>query len=551
MYSRTLMLPAIVLAGLFLGNPALHADERPVSDWVAALKSPDESARLKAVDQLGVRGPKAAEAVAPLCELLRDASPKVRAHAAWALGEIGVPAKPAVAALAESLKDPDATVRRQAVRAMLSIRPGPQVLVPLCIDLLEDPDPGVRIRVLHAIAEAGPKAVPGLIEALRNDRTAYWACVVLRDIGPGAKDAVPALADKLHDPRPEIRREAILALAAMDEAAAPAVPQIAAALPDEHVRAAATYALGRLGRIPADAEAPIRANAAGDDPMLSATSLWALARVYPEDKQLRREATERLIAGLMNSDPFVRVAAARALASLPPAPEITAPIWEKALDDADEKTVRHALDALAELGPAAAPALIDALEHEKLRVHIAYVLGRLGPAAAPAAPALAQLLADPNERIVREAALALAEIGPAAKDAVPALIQAVENNPGENAPALIYALGKIGPDAASAKPQLLGLLKSPDRKLALAAAWALVHIQPGSDEVAAQTIPVLTAGLAESAPLARRASAEGLATLGPLAAPAAAALEKAANDADEVVRKEAAKALAALRAAPN
>ncbi len=37
---------------------------------------------------------------------------------------------------------------------------------------------------------------------------------------------------------------------------------------------------------------------------------------------------------------FVRVAAARALAALPPAPEITAPIWEKAMKDADETTMR-------------------------------------------------------------------------------------------------------------------------------------------------------------------------------------------------------------------
>ena len=49
---------------------------------------------------------------------------------------------------------------------------------------------------------------------------------------------------------------------------------------------AATYALGRIGQIPADAEADRSANAKSDDKMLSTTSLWALARVHPEDKQL-------------------------------------------------------------------------------------------------------------------------------------------------------------------------------------------------------------------------------------------------------------------------
>ena len=219
------------------------------------------------------------------------------------------------------MKDPDETVRRQIVQAVLHIHPGPQVTVPLCVKLMEDPDPGVRMRVLNAIANAGPQAVPGLIEALKNDRAAYWACLVLRDIGPAAKDAVPALAKKIEDPRPDIRREAILALAAIEEAARPAIPQIAAALSDENTRQAATYALGRIGQIPKEVEAKIRANANSDDKVLSTTSLWAVARVHPDDKPIRRSATRRLIERLKDQDPLVRAAAAHALAALPPAPK--------------------------------------------------------------------------------------------------------------------------------------------------------------------------------------------------------------------------------------
>ena len=62
-----------------------------------------------------------------------------------------------------------------------------------------------------------------MMAGLKNDKAAYWACLVLREIGPAAKDAVPALVEKLKDPRPEIRREVILTLAAMDDAAMPAV----------------------------------------------------------------------------------------------------------------------------------------------------------------------------------------------------------------------------------------------------------------------------------------------------------------------------------------
>ena len=190
--------------------------------------------------------------------------------------------------------------------------------------------------------------------------------------------------------------------------------------------------------------------------MLSTVSLWALARVHPEDKELRREAGERLVERLKDQDAFVRVEAAQALAALPPAPEIMAPIWEKVFQDADETTVVHALDALAALGPAAVPRLIDALKYEKVRGQVAYILGKIGPAAAPATDALAKLVADKDDRVAHEAILALANIGPGAKAAVPALTEALQQNDNPNAHAIVYALGKIGPDAAAAEPVLSG-----------------------------------------------------------------------------------------------
>ncbi len=202
MNARRMVVLGTVWGCLVLGGPIVRAET--TSALVGKLTSADESVRLQAIDQLGARGEKAAEAVAPLTELLKDSSVEVRAHAARSLGEIVVPAKPAVAALAQLVKDPDETVRRQAVRAVMAIRPGPQITVPLAVDLLEDSDPGVRIRILHAVADAGPKAVPALIVALKNEKAAYWACLVLREIGPAAKDAVPALVEKLQDPRPEI-----------------------------------------------------------------------------------------------------------------------------------------------------------------------------------------------------------------------------------------------------------------------------------------------------------------------------------------------------------
>jgi HEAT repeat protein len=439
-------------------------------------------------------------------------------------------------------------VRRQAVQSLLAIRPGGQVTIPLFVKLLEDADPGVRLRILTAMTEAGPEATPRLIEALANDDAAYWACLVARELGPVAKDAVPALTKRLQDARPEIRREAVLALAAMDGAAEPAIEPIAALLKDEQIATAATYALGRIGKIPRSAEAIMRRNVSSQDALLSTTSLWALAKTHPEDAAMRRDVTRRLIGRLKDQDPFVRVQAARALSALPPAPEITGPIWQEAIKTADETTIRHALDALAQLGAPAVPRLIEALKHENYRLEVIYVLAHIGPPAAPATPALAKLLADPNEQVAHEAALALAAIGPGAKEAAPELLARLEQVEDANAPAIVYALGKIDPGAAEVQAALAKALKSDDPHIALAAAWGLAQVDAPSDDLAAQVVPVLVGGLKSPLPVARQGAAEALARLGPLAKEAAPALEAALNDEEPAVREAIQKALTAVGA---
>jgi HEAT repeat protein len=535
---------------LMLVGTAGQAADASTEDLIGKLNSADSAVRLKAIDELGARGANAAEAVAPLTTLLTDASAEVRSHAARSLGEIGAPAKPAAPALAALLKDDDPVVRRQVVQALVAIRPGPKVMIPLFINLLKDADPGVQVRVLNAVSEAGEAAVPGLIEALKNDEVAYWACVVLREIGPAAKAAVPALAEKLKDPRPDIRLQAVLALGAMHEAALPAVPQIAATLGDEHTRTAATFVLGELATIPADAEKTIWSNAKGHDPLLSTVSIWVLTRTHPEDTNLRRAATEHLMARLKDQDAYVRVVAARALAALPPAPEITLPIWEKAMKDADATTVHHALDALAALGAPAVPRLVDILQkHKELRVEAAYTLGQMGPAAAGATDALAKLVADEDVNLATEAVLALGKIGPTAKDAVPALCEALQRDGEINAHAIIVTLGNIGPAAAVAKPMVLKAMQSEDKALAVVAASTLTQIEPPSSlsQAAAKAVPVLMAGLGDSLPETRKAAAESLAALGPLARDAVPALQKTTNDHVKAVREAAAKALKSIQ----
>ena len=535
-----------ILAWQFGTGSPLLAEEQSVADLIGALKSTDESARLNAINHLAELGAQAADAVAPLTSLLEDKSAQVQAHSAHALGQIGEAAKPAVPALVDLLKEPDATVRSQAVKAVMAIQPGPDVTIPLCVKLLEDPDPNVRHRVLQAIGDSGPRAVPGLIVALKNEKAAYWACLILRDLGPAGKDAIPALVELLQDPRPEIRREAILALGAMEKEAVSAGPEIAEHLADNDTAIAATYAIGRIGVISDRTEAQIRANIKSDDKVLSTTSAWALTSAHPENKELRVHVTGHLIARLNDEDPYVRLASARVLAALPPAPEITLPIWERSLEDADATTVAHALDALARLGKPAVPHLAAALKHKELRLQILFVLNGLGPDAAAATESLASLVNDEDPRVAHAAALALASIGPDAAPAVPALVKAIQKSDIENTYSIAYALGEIGPDAGDAKAELLKLSAGSNREVALISAWAANKIDP-SPETVAKTLPILVAGLTSPTAVSRRGSAESLGELGIKANPAIPSLEKAAKDSDPDVRAAVTQALAKIR----
>jgi HEAT repeat protein len=280
--------------------------------------------------------------------------------------------------------------------------------------------------------------------------------------------------------------------------------------------------------------------------MLSTVSLWALALTHPEDKKLRATATEQLVDRLKDEDAFVRVAAARGLASLPPAPEIVMPIMEKALKGADETTIQHALDAFAQLGAPAVPRLVEALKHEKVRPLVAEVLGKMGPVAAPATGALAGLINDPDEHTARAAIVALAGIGPGAKQAAPALTKALGQKDRPDTFAIIYALGRIGPAAAAARPQLTQIVADPKNEMSTIAAWALVKIDP-KGAATTRAVTALTTGLNSPLAVIRRGAAEALGEMGRAAKGAEQALARAAKDEDTSVRDAAAKALTAIR----
>jgi len=543
---RSALSIGVVLSMLFSAAAAHAAEPCGVSALTKALASADESARLEAIDRLVLMGSEAASAVPSLADLLKDKSAAVRAHAAEALGSIGAPAKPAVPALASLITDADEGVRREAVEAIGNIRPGPEVMVPLLAKVLEGSDEAVVLRALNALAEMGEKVVPFLVKALKNEKTAYWACLVVSEIGPDAKAAVTGLTELARSGQPDVQREAIIALAEIGAASAPAVPTLAKALDDKVVGIAATYALGRIGRIPDEVETKIEKNAKSSDAILSTVSMWALARLHPDNKALLRRAVELLAEGLKSQNARHRAAAARALIDLDPDPEISRPIIKKAMDGAEPEVLKTMMDAMAGLGEKVLPRLIEGLKIEEVRARAAAIIARIGPKAKAAVPALIDALGDENPETRNEVLFALAAIGQDAKACVPVVIKSLADPDMNVRYAACYTLAQIGPAAMAAKPALRKNLGCPDQFLSVASAAALAGIHPQCAETAAKSVPVLAKALGAADAMIRLNAAESLQCLGPLAKEAVPALKKALEDNDAKVRDAAATALQAI-----
>lgn len=89
---------------------------------------------------------------------------------------------------------------------------------------------------------------------------------------------------------------------------------------------------------------------------------------------------------------------------------------------------RAAASSLAQIGPAAIPALKTALTDAdpEVRRQAARALGQMGPEAEPAVPELTQALSDKEATVRLAAAQALGRIGPAAAPAIPALVDALD-----------------------------------------------------------------------------------------------------------------------------
>jgi hypothetical protein len=137
---------------------------------------------------------------------LADTSPRLRIEALEALGALAPKDRDLIPVILKTLKeDSDSKVGGAAVKALAAA--GPEAL-PALIDIAKDPTEeypkhGRRraLEVFRIMKSQAAPAVPTLVSLLREKstqagtfRVTIWT---LRDVGPDAKEAIPALVDAL------------------------------------------------------------------------------------------------------------------------------------------------------------------------------------------------------------------------------------------------------------------------------------------------------------------------------------------------------------------
>ncbi len=482
-----------------------------------------------------------------LIEQLADDDPQTRAMAARALGQSGD--KAVAESLAKLVGDEDASVRRAAIGALQQLSPGDEMVVPLMVKMLGDADPDVVAMATHSLAEAGPDIVPAMIKAMDDERTVYWAILVLSELGPDAEPAVPVLAEALGHQDAEVRHEAAQALRAIGAKAAPAVPELITALDDEQVgvQLPSVLALGSIGPAAKDALEKISSLKESDDQLLQVCALWAIEKIDPNEERLKTETAPVLVNLLLNENQAVRNAAALAVLQLEPGADVVGPLFTEAYGKASEGAQADMIDAAASLGGEVVPRLVVGLGNPNGRQQAIQILGRIGPDAAEAVPELLKHVDDPNPAIRADLFITPGHIRPAANAATEAATNALQDSEEEVQSSAVYALGRIQPDDAACVDAITKLMESDNPRLTTVCAWALVRIDPENGDNYRRAIPLLVQATNHEQAFVRAEAVTTLGMIGPAAKEAIPALEKLADDPDPEVREAAAEAIKMIR----
>ena len=291
---------------------------------------------------------------------------------------------------------------------------------------------------------------------------------------------------------------------------------------------------------------------------------------------------DEFIRQMSSEDKVERRDASYRLSQMGPEAQKAVPVLIKALEDRDDQIWFNAITALARIGPGAkeaVPALIEQLERasrgryrERAQYRTAFALGSIGPAALPA---LQNALAHERSNVREGAARALTWIGPDAGPLVPDLVKSLGDDDEDVRATIAEALGAIGQEVL--EPVLKTLRDESARtETRMAAAHALGWMQnPPIERMdsllsayeaekdnsvrasliltldkwrcePARLLPILTAALRSDEDILREAGMDALILMEPPSTTSVPALVKLLDSENQVLCGRAARVLGAI-----
>jgi len=509
---------------------------------------------------------------------LGDPDPAVRAEAAREMGRLGAKGADHIPALEAALKDPDRDVRRAAAWALERVRP-PETAndaASLAAQGKQFADEAIALYNRWILDEKGfaDDDLDRLIDLLKKASHCYGRAAELDD-DPAYFAPIKGLARKTGGAMLERDRRRNTKRQAERKAHPPVEPPPAEKPPPE--------------KPPAE-QPPPKPPEEKPAPQESPTQLLVRLkgargierfRIAEQIGKIGADAVPVLAEALLGEDRSAHAAVALALFRTSESGETALFTLVSLLDeDAGAELRLEAVEALAAIGPAAAPAvagLVVALKDKeaKVRAASALALGKIGPGAKRASRALGDALRDGDAEVRRQSAGALGEVGPAAAGGVPALLRGIDGNDADLTRLCVQALGLIGPETKTIMPALEAQLKSANRDVREAAIRAVGNMGaearravPGLMNVVVveqheelrkaaldalaslgeEAVPDVAKALKDERTAARLQACAILARIGPAAKKAAPALTAALKDKSPEVRAGAAAAIGALGA---
>ena len=189
----------------------------PVIAYAAKLQQAPAAERAEVVRAIGAFGEDGVGEVSSIALMLTDHDPQVRTAAAWALCQMGPKGAVAVPALGHALSDSNPRVRSLAAVALEAMGPVAVPALPELVRALNDPVDYVRVPAADALGAMGPAARAAVSPLAGRLRVKDEQVMVLRsvaealgNIGPDAKDALPALRQTLQQLRVSYTVEAAI-----------------------------------------------------------------------------------------------------------------------------------------------------------------------------------------------------------------------------------------------------------------------------------------------------------------------------------------------------